>query len=91
MATRHFAPVRDNQSLAATEDLERQPDGVPHDVVGLSALFSVLLAAVVLGMWMTGGLGRFAAVAVCLVGIPMLVSGLRQRSDRDRDHIHPSR
>jgi len=69
----------------------REPDGVPHDVVGLSALFSVLFAAVVLGMWLSGSTGRIAAVAMCLVGVPMLVSNLRQRSERERERQHLSR
>ena len=85
------APVRDDNSLGPTEDLDREPDGVPHDVVGLSALFSVLFAAVVLGMWLSGSTGRVAAVAMCMVGIPLLVSNLRQRSERERDQVHPSR
>jgi len=59
-------------------------------VVGLSALFSVLFAAVVLGMWLSGPTGRIAAVAICMVGIPMLVSNLRQRSERQRAHHYPS-
>jgi hypothetical protein len=87
----HTAPIRDDRRLGPTEDLDREPDGVPHDVVGLSALFSVLFAAVVLGMWLSGRTGRVAAVAMCLIGIPMLVSNLRQRSERERDQHHPSR
>jgi hypothetical protein len=70
---------------------QRQLDGVPHDIVGLSALFSVLFAAVVLGMWLSGPTGRIAAVAICMVGVPMLVSNLRSRSERLRNHDHPSR
>jgi hypothetical protein len=91
MPVQHQHPVRDDDSLGPTEDLEREPDGVPHDVVGLSALFSVLFAAVVLGMWLSGTTGRIAAVAMCMVGVPMLVSNLRQRSERTRDQTHPSR
>ena len=37
-------PVRDDSKLAPTEDLDREPDGVPHKVVGLTALFSVMIA-----------------------------------------------
>jgi len=87
----HTAPIRDHRALGPTEDLDREPDGVPHDVVGLAALFSVLFAAVVLGMWLSGSTGRVAAVAMCLIGVPMLVSNLRQRSERERDTYHPSR
>jgi hypothetical protein len=93
MATvhQHPAPIRDNRSLASTEDLDRAPDGIPHDVVGLAALFSVLFAAVVLGMWLSGTTGRITAIAMCLIGVPMLVSNLRERAERERDHEHPSR
>jgi hypothetical protein len=87
----HVTPVRDRHDLGSSEDLVSGPDGVPHDVVGLSALFSFLFAAVVLGMWLSGPTGRIAAVAICMVGIPMLVSNLRQRSERERDHHYPSR
>jgi hypothetical protein len=90
-ASQYITPARDRHGLVPTEDVARELDGVPHDVVGLSALFSVLFAAVVLGMWLSGSTGRFAAVALCMVGIPMLVSNLRQRSERERDHHRPSR
>lgn len=75
----------------AARTAPRHLDGVPHDIVGLSALFSVLFAAVVLGMWLSGPTGRIAAVAICMVGVPMLVSNLRSRSERERNHDHPSR
>ena len=91
MPASHVSPVRAEPSLAPTKNLDRQPDGVPHDVVGLSALFSVLLAAVVLGMWLSGPMGRVAAVAICMVGVPMLVSNLHRRSERERAYHHPSR
>jgi hypothetical protein len=78
-APQRVSPAR-NPAVATI----REPDGVPHDVVGLSALFSVLFAAVVLGMWLSGSTGRIAAIAICMVGIPMLVSGLRKRSERER-------
>jgi hypothetical protein len=87
----HNSPIRDEDTLGPNEDLEREPDGVPHDVVGLSALFSVLFAAVVLGMWLSGSTGRVAAVAMCMIGVPMLVTSLRRRAERERDHVHPSR
>jgi Flp pilus assembly protein TadB len=80
MPAQHVASVhKDGRHRTNSE-----PDGVPHDVVGLSALFSFLFAAVVLGMWLSGSTGRIAAVAICMIGVPMLVSGLRQRSARER-------
>jgi hypothetical protein len=90
MSAQQQSPIRDENRLGPNEEL-REPDGVPHDVVGLSALFSVLFAAVVLGMWLSGTTGRIAAVAMCMIGVPMLVSNLRQRSERLRDQEHPSR
>ena len=85
-------PVRDPGKLAPTEDLDREPDGVPHDVVGLTALFSVMLAILVAVMFLSGHIvGQIAAVALIVVAIPTMVTGLRRRADRERDRIHPSR
>lgn len=85
-------PVRDPSKLAPTEDLDREPDGVPHDVVGLTALFSVMLAILVVAMFLSGHIvGQIAAVALIVVAIPIMVTGLRRRADRERDRVHPSR
>jgi hypothetical protein len=85
-------PVRDDAKLAPTEDLDREPDGVPHNVVGLTALFSVMLAMLVAFMFLTGnGATRVAAVVLAGIGIPTLVALLRNKAARDRDPIHPSR
>ena len=79
----------DEGTLGPTDEIARDPDGVPHDVVGLSALFSFLLAGLVLGMWLTGSTtGRVSAIALLVFGVPMLVSGLRERSERERDRRH---
>lgn len=85
-------PVRDDSKLAPTEDLDREPDGVPHSVVGLTALFSVMLAMLVAFMFVAGGtVVKGAAVLIALMTIPVLVGSLRKKADRDRDHQHPSR
>jgi len=85
-------PVRDDRKLAPTEDLDRQPDGVPHSVVGLTALFSVMLALLVAFMFISGsGVARVAAVLLMLLAIPVLVTTLRRKSERERDRVHPSR
>lgn len=85
----HIASRRDDRSAGPVEEVDRDPDGVPHDVVGLSALFSFLLAALVLGMWLTGSTtGRVSAIALLVFGVPMLVSGLRERAERERDRRH---
>lgn len=85
-------PVRDDRKLAPTEDLDREPDGVPHRVVGLTALFSVMLAMLIAVMFLSGSTtGRVAAVLLALIAVPMLVVILRNKSERERDHVHPSR
>jgi len=85
-------PVRDDRKLAPTEDLDRQPDGVPHGVVGLTALFSVMLALLVGFMFVAGGmLLKVAAILLALFTVPVLVGSLRKKAARDRDHVHPSR
>lgn len=85
-------PVRDESKLAPTEDLDREPDGVPHSVVGLTALFSVMLAMLVAFMFLSGHVvGRVAAIVLAVIAIPTLVTSLRKKADRERDHVHPSR
>jgi len=84
--------VRDDRALAPDEDLDREPDGVPHDVVGFTAFFSVLLAMLVAFMFLTHSrVVQVAALVIILIAIPVLVSTLGKRADRDRDHLHPSR
>jgi len=86
------SPVRDDEALGPTEDLDREPDGMPHQVIGLTALFSVMLAMLIAFMVLTGGtVSRVAAVILALLAIPTLVSTLRNKASRDRDHLHPSR
>lgn len=85
-------PVRDDRKLAPHEDLDREPDGVPHRIVGLTALFSVMLAMLIAVMFLSGSTtGRVAAVLLALIATPMLVVMLRNKSERERDHLHPSR
>ncbi len=86
------SPVRDDEALGPTEDLDREPDGVPHVVIGLTALFSVMLAMLVGFMFLAGGtVIRVAAVVLVLLAIPTLVSSLRRRAVAGRDTLHPSR
>jgi hypothetical protein len=80
------------QQLGPHDDLERQPDGVPHLVIGLTALFSVALAAILIGIFHSGAaLGTGVAVTIAVIAIPLLVVKLDAKADRDRDHDHPSR
>lgn len=86
------SPVRDDDALGPTEDLDREPDGMPHHVIGLTALFSVMLAMLVVFMALSGGtVTRIAAVVLVLLAVPVLVSSLRRRADQGRDQLHPSR
>ena len=86
------SPVRDDEALGPTEDLDREPDGVPHHVIGFTALFSVMLAMLIAFMVLAGGtVSRVAAVLLALLAIPVLVSSLRNKAARDRDSLHPSR
>ena len=84
-------PVRDDSKTSAHEDLDREPDGVPHSVVGMTALFSVVLALLVAFMFLAGGAVRIAAVALVIIAVPVIVGVLRRKADRERDHVHPSR
>lgn len=80
------------QRLTPHEDIERQPDGIPHLVIGLTALSSVLLAAVLISMFRSGPtVGSVASVALTIIALPVLVSKLGAKAERDRDHDHPSR
>lgn len=86
------APVRDDDALGPTEDLDREPDGMPHVVIGLTVLFSVMLALLVGFMFLAGGtVSRVAAVVLVLLAVPTLVSSLRKKAERERDQLHPSR
>jgi hypothetical protein len=86
------APVRDDSALGPTEDLDRQPDGAPHEVIGLTAFFTVLIAMLVAVMFATGKtLGHVAAIVLAVLAVPVIVSVLRKRAERERDQLHPSR
>jgi hypothetical protein len=77
--------VRDPGKLASTEDLDREPDGVPHGVVGLTALFSVMLAMLVAATLLSGHIvGKIATIALIVLAIPALVTGLRGKAERER-------
>ena len=86
------APVRVDDALGPTEDLDREPDGIPHAVIGYTAGFSVMLALLVGFMFLAGNTtSRIMALVLVALAVPTLVSVLRNRAERDRDHLHPSR
>lgn len=85
-------PVRDPDALGPTEDLDRELDGAPHSVIGLTALFSVVFAMLVAFLFLSRKpVDMVAAVLLVFIAIPVLVNSLRKKADRDRDHLHPSR
>jgi len=87
-----MSPVRVDEALGPTEDLDRQPDGMPHQVIAMTAGFSLMLALLVGVMFLAGTTAsRVAAIVLVLLAVPTLVSVLRKRAARDRDHLHPSR
>jgi hypothetical protein len=87
-----YAPVRDASKLGPTEDLDREPDGVPHAVVGATAGFAVVLALLVASAWFVSSWPMRLAVALLVfMAVPVVVTSLKHKADRDRDHVHPSR
>lgn len=85
-------PVRDDSKLAPTEDLDRDPDGVPHGVVGMTAGFTVMMAALLAFMFIAGGpVSKVAAVILLIVAVPVMIGGLNKKANRERDRLHPSR
>jgi uncharacterized membrane protein YuzA (DUF378 family) len=62
------------------------PDGVAHAVVGLTALFSIMLAMVIVVLFSTGTTsGQVGAVVLGLTAVPVLVYCLQRLAARDRD------
>ena len=86
------SPIRDDNAIGDHEDLDREPDGIPHSTVGMTYLFSVMLAALVAIMFVAGGtFVRVMAVTIPILAIPVLVMSLNKHARRERDHLHPSR
>lgn len=77
-----------SQHTEPHEDLDRLPDGVPHVIVGLTAACAVLLAIVLVFAWSHE---RISMIVLVGVVTPVLVSKLAAKSERERDHDHPSR
>jgi hypothetical protein len=87
-----YAPVRDDNHVGATEDLDRQPDGVPHSIIGLTYFFAIVLAILVAVLWVAGSTtGHVAALLLIAFSVPAVVTGLKRKADRDRDSLHRSR
>jgi Flp pilus assembly protein TadB len=86
------APIRDDSHIGATEDLDREPDGVPHSVVGFTALFAVVLAMLLVVLFFSGSTtGRVGAALLLVFAVPVVFGRLKRKADRERDPVHPSR
>jgi|GEM_PF-3420931 len=58
------------------------PDGVPHDVIGIAAYVSILIAASTLIAWLT--VGMWLAIPVAVVGAFILLRKLPQHARKER-------
>lgn len=84
-------PVRDDSLLAPNEDLDREPDGMPHSVIGMTAGFAVMFAALIAFMMLVGsGWTRVLGIALCFLAIPVVVGSLRKKAATARDSAQPA-
>ena len=58
------------------------PDGVPHDIIGLAAYLSILLAGASLIAWLV--VGVWLAVAIMVLGVFLIMRNLPKRARRER-------
>lgn len=70
--------------IVAVEHPEKvgHPDGVPHDVIGIAAYVTVLIAAATIIAWLT--VGAWLAVPIAIVGAVVLMRSLPKRARRER-------
>jgi len=71
------------------KDDGQDPDGIPHAVVGLTALGSVALAIAVLVA--LSSVSRVVTAVLLMVALPVFVSALERKAERERDPLHWSR
>ena len=92
-----IAPIRyptrpTPDQLGPTEDVDREPDGVPHAVVGATAGFSVVLAILISALFFVShGVIRWIASLLIVFSVPVIVTSLKRKAVRERDWHHPSR
>ncbi|HEY5943855.1 MAG TPA: hypothetical protein VIV40_00110 [Kofleriaceae bacterium] len=77
------SPVRDDAALGSTEDLDREPDGVPHTAVALTALLAFAVAIAIFAA-VTGGSWK------ALIVIPLVLIALVRWAAHRRNQAHPS-
>lgn len=80
------SPVRDDSALGPTEDLDREPDGVPHAAIAGTAALSFAVAVAVLAALAASALH----LGVVLLVVPLAIIALYRRAERQRDRLHPS-
>jgi predicted RND superfamily exporter protein len=67
------------------EDVERKPDGVPHEVIGQTAFIAVMIAMLVAAMLLFGGaVGVVISILLVLIGVPMIVGRLSKKAQYGR-------
>lgn len=86
------SPVVDPEALGPGEDVEREPGGAPHAVIGLTVLVLVGFALAIGALLAVGGpAGLVAAIVLAVVGAPMAIAALRRSAAAQRDRRHASR
>ncbi len=71
------SPVRDDDALAPGEDLDREPDGIPHSVMAGIFAMTFVIAAILL-LVLSGHVPRHpGALLVTIGGVPALIATLR--------------
>ncbi len=62
---------------------EHHLDEIPHAVIGLTAFYTFVLAAVLMVLW--SGERRATAAAIVVLAMPLVVSRLARKAGRERD------
>ena len=58
------------------------PDGVPHDIIGITGFFAIILGAATLVAWLS--VGMWLAIPIAVIGLVFLMSRLSRRASRER-------
>jgi hypothetical protein len=85
-------PLDSDARIGVAEDVDREPDGFPHNTIGLTLAFAVIFAILLIVVFAsTGFAGRTAILLLALFGLPILVLKLSAHASKARDRVHPSR
>jgi hypothetical protein len=83
------SPVRDDEKLGPTEDLDRQPDGIPHLGIGLTAAAAVA-SAIAMAILLIQH--RWVLIWLPALALVFVIVAFSSWSDSRRDQMeHPSR